>query len=282
MPRTYSSRRNGHGIHGWHNHWLLAPLYGRDGELTGVIWADDPMDHLIPARETLQALRLFADQAATGFEATRRAEQLREMAERDALTGLANRRALRAYLSEHAREGFALLTCDLDRFKRLNDSLGHEAGDSALVQFADLMSALARPSDLVVRLGGEEFGLVLPDASSQAAYGVAERLVHATREHFAGLPGGLTVSVGVAACGPHVASPDGTVARQVLRDADEALYAAKRAGRDRVMVHGESRGSDSEPTGRLRRIARRPLEEWVDASRPHRRRHFARHVVPSW
>ncbi len=101
MPRTYSSRRNGHGIHGWHNHWLLAPLYGRDGELTGVIWADDPMDHLIPARETLQALRLFADQAATAFEATRRAEQLQDMAKRETPSRASRTAgALRAYLSE--------------------------------------------------------------------------------------------------------------------------------------------------------------------------------------
>ncbi len=230
------SRRNGRGPRAWDRHWLLVPLHRLAGELIGFVWVDDPADRLLPGREELQALRLFADQAANALESARRSERLRELAEHDALTGLPNRRALDAWLErEHAgappARPVGLLVCDLDEFKRVNDDLGHEAGDEALVRFAGVLRAVAAPGDLPVRLGGEEFALVLPGADEPAAFGAAERLRAATAAAFAGEPHALTVSVGL------VVAPAPTGRRELLRDADRALYVAKRSGRDRTVVH---------------------------------------------
>ena len=227
-PRAYRSECNGEGPRAWRNHWLLVPLTSEDGLLTGFIWADSPSDRLLPTLSRLQALRLFADQAMSALEAAVRLERMRELAERDPLTSLANRRALEAFLAGCDADGLALLVCDLDHFKRVNDQLGHDVGDETLVSFARVLESLVRKTDLAVRLGGEEFALVLPGADAAAGLALAEQLQLATRERFAGLPYGLTVSVGIAA---------GVRPKGLLREADRALSVAKRSGRDRAVVH---------------------------------------------
>ncbi len=227
-PRTYRSTMNGEGPRAWRNHWLMVPLTNEAGTLTGIIGADDPSDRLLPTRARLQALRLFADQAMSALEAAGRLERMRELAERDPLTALANRRALEAFLAGSDADEMALLVCDLDHFKRINDQLGHDAGDETLVAFARLLERLVRTSDLAVRLGGEEFALVLPGADAATGLALAQELLRATRESFSRLPHGLTVSVGIAA---------GTQPTNLLREADRALSVAKRSGRDRAVVH---------------------------------------------
>ena len=150
----------------------------------------------------------------------------------DALTGLLNRRGLEERLGPEValatREGrpIAFVVLDLDHFKRVNDLRGHEAGDRALATVGELIGGHARASDLAARWGGEEFVVVLPGADAEAAHAFAERVRAAV-----GASGeGLTISAGVAAAiGPH--DP-----RALLAAADEALYAAKRAGRDRTVV----------------------------------------------
>jgi diguanylate cyclase (GGDEF)-like protein len=152
----------------------------------------------------------------------------------DALTGLLNRRGFEERLApEVARAGreqtsLAFVALDLDHFKRVNDLRGHEAGDRALVRVADAIRGHVRASDLAVRWGGEEFVVVLPGACADAAHGFAERV----RAAVAASAGGLTISAGVAAA-------DGPLdPRGLLAAADDALYAAKRTGRDRTVVAG--------------------------------------------
>ncbi|MFM9861597.1 GGDEF domain-containing protein [Pseudoxanthobacter sp. M-2] len=156
----------------------------------------------------------------------------------DALTGLANRRALlergAEAVAEAARRGrpIAVVAFDLDRFKEINDRFGHPVGDAVLVAFAAAAVATLRPGDIAGRLGGEEFAVVLPDASAADAAAVAERLMTAFRQASAAVEGcgeGCTTSAGVAA------SPAGRLGiEQLLSAADRALYAAKREGGDRV------------------------------------------------
>jgi len=165
-------------------------------------------------------------------------EQLLELALTDPLTGVFNRRAFleraEGELARTRRTGRPLsaLMCDIDHFKRINDTHGHAAGDEALKRFAACCRAHLRVSDVLGRLGGEEFAILLPETGAGEAVLVAERL----REAVAGLEVeseearfGLTVSIGATAflCGAD------TVDRALAR-ADEALYRAKTGGRNRV------------------------------------------------
>lgn len=169
--------------------------------------------------------------------------QLRGMAYTDALTGVDNRRAFfeRAQsLLAHTRavgEPFGLLLLDLDRFKSINDRYGHPGGDAMLVEFARVARALLRDADAFARVGGEEFAALLPGASVQQAWEVAERLREFVAAHPFALPGGevarLTVSIGVAAADTATASVDALVL-----EADRAVYRAKSGGRNRTEVAG--------------------------------------------
>lgn len=159
---------------------------------------------------------------------------LRDESHTDALTGLPNRRAFDGAIAglvqgrRHADRSFALLMLDLDRFKDYNDTYGHLAGDEVLRQTAQLLSSALRPGDVPARYGGEEFAVLLPDTEAAEAVRVAERIVQYFRVW--SWPGrAVTVSIGTAAAGREEAA-DALVGR-----ADAALYAAKAAGRDRVM-----------------------------------------------
>ncbi len=234
MHHFPASQANGRGPQGWDRHWLVVPLYATGGEVSGIIWADDPADRLIPTPERLQALRAFANQAATAIEAASALAGMRHLAEHDPLTGLRNRRGFRAGIDLRIEQGagVSLLICDLDNFKRVNDTLGHEAGDRVLEGFSELLRECTREADLPTRLGGEEFALVLPGADAAAALGVAERLRRAVRERFTGHPVPVSVSIGVATTGPELESAAG-----LMRAANRALYAAKHLGRDRCVAY---------------------------------------------
>lgn len=156
----------------------------------------------------------------------------------DPLTGLFNRNALDQRLSEldgrpnsrEAGDSHALLLCDLDNFKRVNDRLGHAAGDAVLQDVAYTMRSVLRAGDSIYRVGGEEILVVLPGATEADAVGVAERLRRTVRERRpAGVP--VTISVGVAVSKSGPLDTD-----ELVCLADTALYSAKAAGRDRVVV----------------------------------------------
>ena len=230
MPTIYASRNNGRGPRAWDHHWLLVPLRGRDGTLLGFVWADDPVDRLLPGVDGLRALRAFANHAVGAIETARHVERLRDLAELDPLTGLRNRRGFEADLAAR-RDRQALVICDLDHFKRVNDTLGHPAGDDVLQRFADLLRAGTRDGDAAVRLGGEEFALVLAGVGEGEALAVAERLRAAVADEFSGFPVPISVSVGIAD------APPGGDPEPLVRAANRALFAAKRLGRDRCVVH---------------------------------------------
>jgi diguanylate cyclase (GGDEF)-like protein len=161
--------------------------------------------------------------------------ELRDSAHTDALTGLGNRRAFDAALvrlfERRERDGlsFSLLLLDLDHFKAYNDTFGHPAGDEALRQVGRLLPLALRPGDVATRYGGEEFAVLLPGAGAPDALMVAERIVANVRNGL-WLHRPVTVSVGVAEARAGEAAP-ALVAR-----ADAALYAAKKAGRDRALA----------------------------------------------
>ena len=163
-------------------------------------------------------------------------------ADTDPLTGLLNRRAMENEVRQLQTEGtpFALAMADLDHFKQLNDTYGHDTGDRALRLFARVMSNTVRDSDIVSRHGGEEFVLVLPGADVSSAAPVLHRLRASLSESIgaAQVPA-FTVSIGL------VDSTWGGDLRSLLRSADRALGEAKQQGRDRVIIdHGEALEDD--------------------------------------
>src|SRR5690349_1233019 len=166
--------------------------------------------------------------------------QLLKMAQTDALTGLDNRRYLEERLEEmfgHSRrlkEPLAVVLCDLDRFKSVNDTYGHQTGDAVLKQLARILKQEAREIDRVGRYGGEEFIVLLPGTVLDAAVTFAERVRSAVEARTFTFDGGTllrTVSCGVAAwTHPRVSSCEG-----LIKAADSALYVAKETGRNRVI-----------------------------------------------
>lgn len=176
------------------------------------------------------------------------AESLRARSYVDGLTGIANRRyfdvALERELRRAQRGGgqLSLLLMDIDSFKAYNDYFGHQQGDSCLSTVAQALAAmLKRPADVAARYGGEEFAAILPDTSAEQA----RVLANAIREHVSGLkiphaPAAhkphITLSIGVASFDKHRLQE----APALIEAADKALYAAKRGGRDRVVLDGEA------------------------------------------
>jgi diguanylate cyclase (GGDEF)-like protein len=160
----------------------------------------------------------------------------------DPMTGLINRRGFdagfRAEVDRAAKLGrsLSLIICDLDRFKAVNDELGHEEGDLTLGRASAAIAEATRTSDLVARLGGEEFGVVLPETDAEGAFAVAERIRNSIRVEFDGFPVTVTASCGVAALEVGAAHED------LFRAADAALYVAKRDGRNRTAT---GRGDDT-------------------------------------
>lgn len=168
------------------------------------------------------------------------AGKLTELASTDSLTGAATRRRL-TEMAEHERrrchrdgKPLSLIVTDIDNFKAINDRHGHAAGDAALQAFVDRLRGELRESDVVGRMGGEEFAIVLPDSDLAHSAQVAERLRNvaaATPVLWHGTPIELTASFGVAQLNGPADSLDAVLSR-----ADKGLYEAKRAGRNRVVA----------------------------------------------
>jgi diguanylate cyclase (GGDEF)-like protein len=158
-------------------------------------------------------------------------EEMRFLADHDPLTRLGNRRSFMARLELETQRAlrygtrFALMVCDLDGFKDVNDRHGHLAGDEALEHVAGVLRDALRSSDGAYRLGGDEFGLILVEAGTEVAADVVERVSGALAfEHDERLSG-LRASFGVAICPDHAMTPSG-----LFNAADQAMYGAKRSG----------------------------------------------------
>jgi diguanylate cyclase (GGDEF)-like protein/PAS domain S-box-containing protein len=188
-----------------------------------------------------QLAETMAERVGLALANIRLRVKLREQAIRDALTGVFNRRYMQETLERELRRckrrgsSLAVMMLDLDHFKTFNDEHGHDAGDAALVAFGTFLQSRTRGEDVVCRYGGEEFTLILPDITPEAAAARAEQI----RSTFSTLPinhldrevGTLTVSIGVAMF------PDNAQAGDALiHAADEALYRAKAEGRNRILM----------------------------------------------
>ncbi|MBU0500823.1 MAG: diguanylate cyclase [Gammaproteobacteria bacterium] len=184
-------------------------------------------------------IQVYLRESAPVLESKRLMDSLRENSLRDPMTGLHNRRFLQEYAdtlttySDRKKSSFAVLMADMDYFKQVNDTYGHEAGDTTLKQLAMILRESTRASDLVIRYGGEEFLILLRDLGEEAAMATAEKIRDGVEKHRIQLAGAVinkTISIGVA-----IYPDDSTTFWQVVKYADVALYRAKEAGRNRVL-----------------------------------------------
>jgi diguanylate cyclase (GGDEF)-like protein len=210
------------------------------GELIGVLNLSHPRPKAFN-EDALRLLTLIAGQAAATIQRLMLYEDMRRLAITDDLTGVCNRRHFLERLQneiDRARryaQPFGLLFIDIDNFKELNDSFGHQLGDRMLTELGTILKHWARSSDLVARYGGEEFVVLLPMTDKARGLIAAERLRARIERHTFYRRKKLTVSVGVAAF-----PGDGDTVERLLGCVDEALYMAKNTGRNRSCAFGEA------------------------------------------
>ena len=215
--------------------WIsaAAPIRAEDGSVTGAVLASRRPGQGLPAGVLTSAVSdTFAEIMRTAAARQTRVE-IESMT--DALTGLYNHRRFHELLTEtlsgeRADDEVALLFCDIDFFKQLNDQYGHLVGDDVLRRVSRILTSSIRRGDVAARYGGDEFCLLLRGAGIDKALEVAERVRERVAELYvqAG-DAGVSISIGVAALSEH---RDG---KELLASADDAMYAAKQAGRDRVV-----------------------------------------------
>jgi diguanylate cyclase (GGDEF)-like protein/PAS domain S-box-containing protein len=194
---------------------------------------------IVPLRDAAGRIAYFAAIERDVTLDKRRLDELEYVADRDTLTGIPNRRALlrsidaeMQYARVHGSVGPCIAFVDVDRFKSVNDELGHAIGDAVLSGVADRLAENIRRMDTVGRIGGEEFTVCMPNISLREALAISERLRQAVAAAPFNTPAGrvrVTVSIGVAEAGQHEYELSDLMAR-----ADHAMYQAKRRGRDRV------------------------------------------------
>jgi diguanylate cyclase (GGDEF)-like protein len=224
-----------------HGGLIVAPLRGREGA-TGVLTVERIGEGATFDEHEFELVKLFAAQVSIALQNAEVYRAVEIRARTDHLTGLLNHGTFREWLAGSVARGepFSLVMLDLDDFKSVNDALGHQAGDRFLREVARAIVAAARESDHVFRYGGDEFTIILPGASCDAARSVAERIERAVAivggEGSPWRAEGITVSASV---GIATYPDDGTTADGVLLAADRACFVAKRAGRGRIATADE-------------------------------------------
>ena len=217
---------------------VTRPLHG-DGEAQGRVWSFRDLTERIAADERIEALTFT-----------------------DALTGLPNRRRLASRFAEVAAasrtdgQGFALLVIDLDRFREINDNLGHDVGDRVLLDVAQRMQGCLRQNDLLARIGGDQFAVIVSPADAQAAETSARRLLNVVAQPCSidGAQFTLTCSIGMALCPAH-----GTIIDDLVRHAESAMRAVKQAGRSNYRLHQVRAEGDRRSNMRLDHAMRQAL-----------------------
>lgn len=246
--------------------YVCVPLAAH-GETLGLLYIEKAVRSSIPPgllpEDQMQALcrqgGAIGERMSLALATLRLREVLRSQSIRDPLTGLFNRRYMEESLERELRRaerngqtvGFIML--DIDHFKHFNDTFGHQAGDALLRALGDLMGERTRGQDVACRYGGEEFSLILSGASKEASRKRAELLREEVKRlsatHAGQLLGKISVSFGVAAY-----PEDGRTAEELVRAADQALYSAKAAGRDRIALARDlqpsSRSTSAEPASK--------------------------------
>ncbi|HEY4996907.1 MAG TPA: diguanylate cyclase [Solirubrobacteraceae bacterium] len=210
------------------------------GRSLGVLHTTGP-DHRPLGREQVTQLATLAAQAGSRIGTVRAFEKTQLQASTDGLTGLVNRRTAEKDLRAMIKNGslFSVAIADLDKFKQLNDTHGHEAGDRALRLFAQVTQETLRDHDLIARWGGEEFVIVLPELDRVQAVEVLERVRVALANAHPGETARFTASFGVTD------SNQAETLEQLLHIADSGLYAAKQSGRDRTTIGEPTSGGSA-------------------------------------
>ena len=219
---------------------ITVPLIARES-VKGVLSIYRLGDDACFDEEEFELAKRFGDAAALALDNAQTRARLELQAQTDSLTALYNHRyfheALRAELTRASRnrDSVALLMLDIDDFKKVNDIYGHGVGDQVLRELAEQMKAAVRGSDVVCRLGGEEFGVVMGSCGSRDAVGLARRLLERLTETEFGPAGKITVSIGVAQGPTNASNP-----RELIACAEAAMMTAKARGKDRIILFDES------------------------------------------
>ena len=233
----------------WLARSVLIPL--REFEKGMAHFARDDLSYRFTLDKEDEIGRLAREFNSMAERLTEHRSKLEELSVRDGLTGLYNRREFDKRLQEEMQRSrrynhpFCLILIDVDRFKDVNDRYGHQAGDEVLIAVGDLVQLNVRPVDVVCRYGGEELAVILSETNEKGALIVAERIRRTVAESLTATPQGdtiqVTVSVGLAAF-----PRDGDTPVQIIKAADEALYAAKQEGRNLVRSHQRLRQSEKQ------------------------------------
>ncbi len=209
------------------------------GETLGVLVLDSARRGAFDDSD-VRALQPVADICATAIQNVQHYQRERQLAYTDGLTGVHNRRFFEERIAQEIERSrrypgpLSVMMVDIDRFKELNDEFGHVVGDEVLRQVANIFVEQLRKIDIVSRYGGEEFAVIVPETSGEAARQVAEKLRQVIEQwRFAGVGRAVTVSIGVAELPVQGGTRD-----QLVRAADAALYQAKSEGRNRVATAG--------------------------------------------
>ena len=244
----------------WTGNYVCVPLVAQ-GETLGVLYveeSDDPATSLAPVAPPAGHERLqrrataVAERLSLALSNLKLREVLRNQSIRDPLTGLFNRRYLEESLvrevnrAARKNRSVGVVMLDLDLYKNFNDTFGHQAGDMLLQEVAGVLKSRVRAGDLVCRFGGEEFALILSEVDAQGAGRcvdvIRQEIKHLPLQHRGQALRSVTISAGIAIFPDHGGNPE-----DLIRAADAALYQAKRAGRDRMVLCGEEVSSPRLP-----------------------------------
>ncbi|MGO9210892.1 MAG: diguanylate cyclase [Terriglobales bacterium] len=214
------------------------------GQVLGVLALESAScEAFLPA--DVNALESVSDICATAIQNARHFDRVRQLAYLDGVTGIFNRRYFELRIAEEmarsTRHGliFSVIMVDIDRFKQLNDEFGHLLGDEVLRQASAILAQQLRKSDVLSRYGGEEFAIITPETGLDSALAVADKLRRVVESwHFPGVARPVTISAGVAEFPAQGGTRD-----ELVKSADEALYAAKQTGRNRVVTAQMLRGT---------------------------------------